>query len=278
MKNDKNLKHVQVPNEMQKHNLNLYDHLVYASIKRFQTKTIKNPKVSVKDIRTVSKLPREQIIKSIYNLQNEGYITVINEGRGHINQFKFDEYKKFEPFSYDFLDNEDLTAKQKAYMIVLQQKMFKTVQGKGKTTLTNEEIAKETGLSSYEVKKLNQALKEKGYLSILSSKEIDPTSGLKKDIKVFDLEKSHQMIIWFLQQHEAKINLHEEQITEQREHILQQGEDLQEIATRITNLENKVEDKNKLIDQILQDNKQKDKKIQELTMKLQKAQTQNIKF
>lgn len=41
MKNDKNLKHVQVPNEMQKHNLNLYDHLVYASIKRFQTKTIK---------------------------------------------------------------------------------------------------------------------------------------------------------------------------------------------------------------------------------------------
>ena len=112
----------------------------------------------------------------------------------------------------------------------------------------------------------------------MSSKEIDPTSGLKKDIKVFDLEKSHQMIIWFLQQHEAKINLHEEQITEQREHILQQGEDLQEIATRITNLENKVEDKNKLIDQILQDNKQKDKKIQELTMKLQKAQTQNINF
>lgn len=98
--------------------------------------------MSVKDIRTVSKLPREQIIKSIYNLQNEGYITVINEGRGHINQFKFDEYKKFEPFSYDFLDNEDLTAKQKAYMIVLQQKMFKTVQGKGKLPLQTKKSPK----------------------------------------------------------------------------------------------------------------------------------------
>lgn len=195
MKIDKNLKHVQVPNEMQNNHISIYDHLVYASIKRFQTKVSKKPKVSIKDIKEVSKLQREQIIKSIENLQAHGYIKVYNEGRGHINQFEFDEYKRFEPFSYDFLDNEDLNAKQKAYMIVLQQKMFKTVQGKGKTTLTNEEISKETGLSLYEVKKLNQALKEKGYLTILSSKEIDPTSGLKKDIKIFDLEKSHQMII-----------------------------------------------------------------------------------
>lgn len=54
-----NLQHVQVPNDMVDHNLTIYDQLIYATIKRFQTGVIKNPKVSLKQICDLKRRFRE---------------------------------------------------------------------------------------------------------------------------------------------------------------------------------------------------------------------------
>lgn len=264
-----NLKHIQVPNS--RGELSVYDALVYASIKRFQTSYNKYPKVSITQIRDASKLSREVISNSIEHLQVLGYITIINssEGRGRTNKYQFSEYKKFEIFDYAFLDDENTTAKEKGYLILMQPFMYKDVIGKGKTTLTNDEISMYTGLSLYEIKKLHSSLKAKGYLTMMLSSAIDPISKVKKDIKVFDLEKLGQSIIWILRDHEAKLQLHEEFIAQQKEDNLQQEANIQEIFQRLR----QVEAKTKYIDQLERDNKKKDEEIARL-----KTQASNFNF
>lgn len=261
-----NLQHVQVPNDMVDHNLTIYDQLIYATIKRFQTGVIKNPKVSISDIVKKSGLGRNTVFDGIQRLIDAGYIKVLNAnyGRGRTNQYAFDPYKKFEVFDYKFLDKEDLTAKEKAYIIALQQKMFKDIPGKGKISMTNEEISKETNLSMYEVSKLNRSLIDKNYLTILSNQIIDKKTGLKKDLKVIDLEGLEQMIIWKLKDHEAQLELQKEINAQQREVNLQQEEVNQEIFKRLAALEST----GKLNEKLLKDNQEKDREIRELKKKL----------
>ena len=267
---EENLQHVQVPNNMIDHNLTIYDQLIYATIKRFQTKIIKNPKVSFNDIIKISGLGRNMVFEGVQRLINSGYIKVLNshQGRGRTNQYAFDPYKKFEVFDYKFLDKEDLTAKEKAYIIAIQQKMFKDIPGKGKISMTNEEISKETSLSMYEVGKLNRSLSDKGYLTILSNQIVDKKTGLKKDLKVIDLEGLEQMIIWKLKDHEAQLELQKEINAQQKEVNLQQEEVNQEIFKRLAILEST----GKLNEKLLKDNQAKDKEIQELKAKLNQQQ------
>lgn len=265
-----NLQHVQVPNDMVDHNLTIYDQLIYATIKRFQTGVIKNPKVSLKQICDISKVRKGDVIAGIKRLVSAGYIKILNanQGRGKTNQYAFDPYKKFEVFDYKFLDKEDLTAKEKAYMIALQQKMFKDIPGKGKVSMTNEEISKETNLSMYEVSKLNRSLIEKNYLTILSNQIVDKKTGLKKDLKVYDLEGLEQMIIWKLKDHEAQLELQKEINAQQKEVNLQQEEVNQEIFKRLAALESS----GKLNEKLLRDNQEKDREIRELKEKLNNQQ------
>lgn len=266
MEEKNKLQHVQVPNDMGRHDLTIYDQLIYATIKRFQTGIVKNPKISMSEIIKISGLGRNMVFEGIQRLVSAGYIKILNSnyGRGRTNQYAFDPYKKFEVFDYKFLDKEDLTAKEKAYIIALQQKMFKDIPGKGKISMTNEEISKETNLSMYEIGKLNKSLIDKGYLTILSNQVVDRKTGLKKDLKVIDLEGLEQMVIWKLKEHEAQLELQKEINAQQREVNLQQEELNQEILKRLTILEST----GKLNEKLMKDNQAKDREIQELKKQL----------
>ena len=77
---------------------------------------------------------------SIKRLEKEKYITVKKKGRK--NYYYFNLYKKFEPFTEEFIKRKDLTPTTKSYLIAIQQYMYKDIEGLGKLSLSNREIAK----------------------------------------------------------------------------------------------------------------------------------------
>lgn len=202
-----NDKHTQVPNNM--NDLNNVDLIVYAAIKSY--KIGNNPCfVSQETIAKKLNLTRPTVKKAITNLADKEYITVTRKGK--MSYYEFSKYKKFEPFSDDFINNSDLDAKIKGYLIGNQQLMFKDIKGIGKTTLTTKELANNVNISERTVNRYEKELIKKGYLTIVNTSDIDSLTGIKKTERIYNLEKLGQAIVWKLKEHDEKINKNSEDI------------------------------------------------------------------
>jgi len=132
MKNQdkKSKQHVQLPNDMTKgKELAPKDLLIYVCIKKHQNKDTKTCFPSLETIMKLSSSSKPTVLKAIDNLKRLGYIQVTKDGRKNV--YSFNPYKNFEPFSTDFLEKEDLSANEKAYLIATQQYMFKDIEGFG---------------------------------------------------------------------------------------------------------------------------------------------------
>ena len=172
---------------------------------------------------------------SIKRLEKEKYITVKKKGRK--NYYYFNPYKKFEPFTEEFIKRKDLTPTTKSYLIAIQQYMYKDIEGLGKLSLSNREIAKNINTSEFTVRKCNNELERNNYLTIVKNFSKDIDTGCSTETKVFKLAELGQAIIWKLKEHTEQIN---------------------ENTSRIDNLEKIVNSQKKLIDLLLKErNKEK---------------------
>ena len=115
MENLNSKQHVQVPNKMAEHDLTPRDQLVYSVIKIHDGKDGCFP--SLKTISEEAGFSINTIRKCIDNLKNLRYIGVVNHKRK--NYYLFNRYKKFEPFSPDFLKQTKISPTTKAYLIAL---------------------------------------------------------------------------------------------------------------------------------------------------------------
>lgn len=203
-------RHIQLPNNMTE-SLKPSDLLIYLDIKRNMNNETKESFPSLETIskRTGASIPT--IRKCINNLEEAGYIEIRKEGRKNI--YKFLKYKEFEPFSYEFLDNENLSFTEKAYIAASQQYMFKE-DGFGKTTYTNKELAQKINMSESSVSRCNKSLEKKEYLSIIETDVKDLETGLRIKEKVFYLNELGQAVIFALKNHEDRINTHEDKLNE----------------------------------------------------------------
>ena len=206
-----NKQHVQLPNGMTSdEDITPQDLLVYVAIKRFMNKDTKEAFPSLATISQKSGASIPTIRKSIKKLQGT-YFEVIKNGRSQY--YLFDKkYKKFEPFSYDFLDKEDLTFTEKAYIIASQQYMFKDNEGVGKISLTNSELSEKINMPEATISKCNRSLTSKEYLSIIRCTKTDPETGVQLQEKIFHLDELGQAVIWALQNHEERIQNNERRI------------------------------------------------------------------
>lgn len=201
-----NKKHIQLPTE--KSDLEPKDQLIYLSIKRFMNSETKRAFPSLKTISEVSGASIPTIRKSIERLEAKEYIKIHKKGRGQ--EYEFNPYKSFEPFSEDFLDKKDISFTTKSYLIASQKYMFTDVEGIGKISYTNKELANRINMSEASVSRSNSELESKGYLTTLSNKSIDLETGCNKTTRVFNLAKLCQGIIWVLKNHEDRITSIEE--------------------------------------------------------------------
>ena len=226
-----NKQHVQLPKEMSQKDLTPQDQLVYLAIKKYMNKDTKIAYPSLSTLKNDTGASVITIRKCIDSLVKKDYITVIQEGRRL--KYIFSEYNGFEPFSYDFLDSKDLTFTEKSYLIASQQYMFKDIEKFGKISMTDEELSKILNLSRPVITKCNRSLVNKEYLQILKSSE---TGGIK-DLKVFQLDKLGQAIIWKLKEHEDAIK--------------ENTEDIKELNKKVNDLEKRLTDRDKLINKLL---------------------------
>lgn len=206
MEKELNKQHVQVPNDMTEQNIYLKpgDILIYATIKRHMDKETKTCYPSLDTISKESGASVNTVRSSIQNLVNARYIEVQPKGRGKL--YRFLKWDKFEPFSYDFLDNKKLSFKEKAYILATQQYMFKKEDTQdGIVTYNNIELSKRLNISPSTISRLDSSLKSKEILDINILTQKDPETGLPIKEKSFHLTKIQQAIVFILGNHEQRL-------------------------------------------------------------------------
>lgn len=178
------------------------DLLVYVTIKSYMNKDSKECFPSLDTIVQKSGISKPTVRKSIENLKNKKYIFVRTEGRRNV--YRFNSYKNFEPFSYEFLNNKEVEPSEKAYVIASQQLMFKDTEGYGKITYSDSELSKLINLDKRTIAKYDKSLEQKGFLSLIHIGN-DQNTGIQINEKIFHLDELGQAIIWTLQKHEEDI-------------------------------------------------------------------------
>lgn len=204
---EKSKQHVQLPNGMG--GLTANDLLVYVSIKRYANNITKECFPSQTLIAEKSGLSKPTIQKSIRQLRDHGYLEVHKQGRKNI--YKFNPYKNFEPFSYEFLDNKDLSSGEKAYIMISQQFMFKDEEGIGKISYSNKDLGEKINMSHDTIERYDKGLEKKGYLTLVkTNKKSIAEGGITVNEKFFHLDELGQAIIWTLQNHEERLDTQEQ--------------------------------------------------------------------
>lgn len=208
---EENKQHVQLPNNMADDDLRPQDQLIYLGIKRHaNAANIAYP--SLATIKDETGASIETVRKSIKILEDKGYFTTEKDGRR--TKYVFSSKKWFEPFSYDFLDNKNLTFTEKSYLAATQQFMFKDTDGLGKVSYTNNQLSKKINMPESTISKCNRSLINKEYLTIIENEQRDLETGISTNTKVFDLNKVGQAVIWVLKNHEDRLQKTEERVSE----------------------------------------------------------------
>lgn len=204
------MQHVQLPNTIiNALDMEPKDLLIYMAIRRYMNNATRKAFPSLKTIAEKASASINTVRKSIAKLEESGFIELTKsttDARQVI--YYFPENKNFEPFSYSFLDNTDLSFTEKAYLAATQQFMFKN-NNVGTTLFSNEELSKKINMPIKTIYKCDSALKDKGYLTILHSKG---EGGLQSQEKVFNLAEFGQAVVFALQNHEERIENAEDSI------------------------------------------------------------------
>ena len=246
MDTQENLQHVQVPNDMGTKNLTPKDQLIYTIIKSHDNPT-KGCFPSLQVLSKESGASINTIRDSIARLKEAGYIKT--ELRGRKTYYTFDPYKKFEPFSPDFISNPNISFTTKSYLIASQQFMYKDVENLGKLSFSNRELADQINMPESTIRRCNAELVSKDYLTILKIESKDIQTGCKADTKLYDLNKLGQAVIWAICNHEDRIQQNTEDINTLKARLDKQDEQLAEYKKLVDRLlkEKELQDSSKEI-------------------------------
>ena len=195
---ENNQQYVIYPHEDKSNGLTPADKLIYLIIRKYMNNESMTSFVSYATITKDCGAAAKTIKKCVDNLVKEGYLEVKRDGKRLV--YKFNNKRKFEPFSYDFLSNPNLTFTEKSYIVASQQYMFKDNE-EGKISYTNKELSNIINMSPSTISRCNHSLETKGYLS-----------GASELVKRFQLRELDQLFIW-------KFKEQDERIKENRDNI-----------------------------------------------------------
>jgi DNA-binding MarR family transcriptional regulator len=213
------------------------DLLIYATIKKYMNKDTLSCYPSLLTIVEKSGVSKPTILKAIDKLQTLGYIRVSKQGRS--NLYTFSRHKKFEPFSYEFLDRTDISTEEKSLIIAEQQLMFKDKEGFGKISYTDLELSEKINMSYTSIVKHHKSLEKKGFLTTIKTNAKDSTTGLVINEKIFHLNELGQAIIWTLQKHEEDIQELKEKTESTSKDVNLLLKEIQRLNQRIDQMEEK---------------------------------------
>ena len=88
------------------------------------------------------------------------------------------------------------------------QVLYKDEEGFGKLTYSNQELSDEIGLSASTIYRRNKELEDKGILQVIDTNKKDPETGVPIQLKLFDLSKIAQDVLFIkkkLEEHDKEI-------------------------------------------------------------------------
>ena len=206
-----NKQHVQLPNNITKE-VTPKDLVIYLAIRRYANRQTKEAYPSLDTLHQDTGAAINTIRNCIKRLVLAKKISIRKDGRKNVYKF-FTFNDGFEPFSYEFLDNPNLTKAEKLHILCTQQYMFKE-NGVGKVTYSDAELSEKTGLNRHTISKTNQSLIEKGFAEQIILRSKNPETGLMDKETIFHLNELGQAIVFKLKEHEERIDKHDEEIEE----------------------------------------------------------------
>lgn len=209
----KSNQHVQVPDmELSTSGLKHIDPYIYACIKKFANSSTNSCYPSMVSLEKISGCKRKKIESSISRLEAAGYITVTRKF-GYSNKYTFNEYKKFEIFSFDFLEDTRLTPKEKAYIIMSQQYMYKKPDlNKGLITYSSMELSDKLGLSQPSLRSIEKSLQEKNVLQLVPINVRDENTGLSNYMRIYNFDEFLNLLALKFKQTDETLEQHEKKI------------------------------------------------------------------
>lgn len=193
------------------------DKLVYLTIKSFQNKETRACFPSHDAIAKRCGASAPTVRKSIKALEEAGYIHVNRDNpRHHI--YTFDPYKKFEVFSYEFLNDTRTSFTEKSYLASVQEHLFKNG-STGNTTYSLTELSDKINMSASTISRCNNSLSNLGYLTIIKTASKDLETGIYKDEKIFNFALYNRAVCEAIITHENRITDIEELQEEQKKKI-----------------------------------------------------------
>lgn len=199
-------------------NLTPKDKLIYIAIRRYMNKETMEAYPSYATITKDTKAAAVTIKKCVNNLIREKYLNTRREGKRIV--YIFNNKKKFEPFSYEFLDRKDLTFTEKSYIVATQQFMFKNENTEtGDISYTNKELSELIKMPESTISKNNRSLEVKGLLE-----------GASLPTKQFKLRELDQLFV-------CKFKEQDEKIQQNTDKIVALEKDNAELKKRVIELE-----------------------------------------
>lgn len=184
----KNKQFVVLPNEVVDcEEINPKSLVVYCSIKRHMNKNTLEAFPSIKTIAKESGCGEDTVRKALKELIDNKFIEkIIRPGKSTV--YKFLTTKNFEPFSYDFLDDDKLKIREKAYLMMSQKYMFNKDSGIGEISFTTSEMEKATRMSKPTLLACENKLIKAGYLTKPDSKLLNNETGLHENLRMYLLK------------------------------------------------------------------------------------------
>lgn len=200
--------HVQVPDPKEEDSeLKPIDYLVYANIRRYMNKDTHTCWPSISTIASKCNCSEPIVRASISKLKKEKLFKVIKRP-GQSSMYEFDDLSEnFERFTPAFLDNPNITTEEKAYLIGLHSKSYKS-EDYAITTYSNKEIASALNLNVRSVQRYNKSLQEKEIMTEIAT-SIKDDAGFNVPAKAIDMHKIGQAILYI----NERVDNHEDRIS-----------------------------------------------------------------
>ncbi len=219
-------RHIQLPSTEGINDLTPQDQLVYLGLRSYMNKNTLQAFPSQESVSQRIGCCRNTLRKCIKNLVDKDYIKIVGkQGRNKI--YQFNKLKQFEPFSYEFLEDRNITFTQRALLASSQQYMKEKETGKGIIKYSKMELAE---LINMPYPTLVKATRELANKDIINTKKLP--SG--KQQMEFALEKYHQGIVKVLMNHEQRIENTEDKVSILENTVKQ----LQEEIEKLKNVKN----------------------------------------
>lgn len=205
-----NIQHVQVPSHQ---DMTPDEKLVYTYLKRYMNGQTYEAWPSLPTLCKELKMAMRTLKSNLKSLENKNFIRIIKRP-GKSSIYKFNRWIKFEPFSEEFLTDNKTSLDEKQYFICTQEHMFINPDTHdGKISYSDSELARKTGLERHFIKRVNDSLKEKGYMTPIPLTIKDKETGLAREEKFYHLDEFNQAIAYIMQDHENRISTNEKDIS-----------------------------------------------------------------